>query len=207
MGNDSQNLLGVPQICTTSSSVQNDDDNIADKYPWYAIRIFCSKQQSILEYFKDTGLESFIPQEYSDVLDKEEHIRHVLRPVVRNLIFLKKTMEENEMRKILTDVPYKISVIRKSREHVAYYEIPFKQMFEFRVMCNPEITVRKFLSEDEAKLKLGAPVFVKFGPLKGLTGKLVRQSKKYYLLKEVPGMAVMIKVSRWCCAPMENEEK
>jgi hypothetical protein len=45
------------------------------------------------------------------------------------------------------------------------------------------------------------------GPLKGLTGKLVRQSRKYYLLKEVPGMAVMIKVTRWCCKPLEEEKK
>ena len=53
--------------------------------------------------------------------------------------------------------------------------------------------------DEEAKLKKGTRVLVTHGPLKGLTGKLVRQSKKYYLLKEVPGMAVMIKVTRWCC--------
>ena len=59
--------------------------------------------------------------------------------------------------------------------------------------------MRKYISGDEAKLKVGSPVTVKYGPLKGLNGKLVRQSKKYYLLKEVPGVGVMIKVSRWCC--------
>jgi len=55
------------------------------------------------------------------------------------------------------------------------------------------------VSEQEAKLKQGARVIVKYGPLKGLSGRLVRQSKKYFLLKEVPGMGVMLKVSRWCC--------
>ena len=80
-----------------------------------------------------------------------------------------------------------------------YYEIPAKQMNEFRLMCNPELEMRKYISGDEAKLKVGSPVTVKYGPLKGLNGKLVRQSKKYYLLKEVPGVGVMIKVSRWCC--------
>ena len=54
-------------------------------------------------------------------------------------------------------------------------------------------------------MKVGAPVLVKFGPLKGLTGKLVRSNKKYYLLKEVPGLGVMLKVSRWCCVPMEEK--
>jgi transcription antitermination factor NusG len=181
-----------------------DDKTNADKSPWYAVRIFCSKQQAIADFFKAKDIEYFVPEEYTDVLDKEDHIRHVLRPVVRNLIFVKKTMEENEMRKMMTDVPYKISVLRKNREHLDYYEIPSKQMFEFRVMCNPDIAMRKYLSEEDAKLKSGTPVMVKFGPLKGLSGKLVRQSKKYYLLKEVPGMAVMIKVSRWCCSPMEQ---
>ena len=96
-----------------------------------------------------------------------------------------------------------MAVIKKSRESIDYYEIPAKQMYEFQMMCNPEIEMRKYLSETEAKLKKGSPVLVKYGPLKGLTGKLVRSSKKYYLLKEVPGMAVMLKVSRWCCTPIE----
>jgi hypothetical protein len=72
-------------------------------------------------------------------------------------------------------------------------------MYEFQVMCNPDLLIGKYMSEEEAKLKKGSPVLVTHGPLKGLTGKLVRQSHKYYLLKEVPGMAVMIKVTRWCC--------
>ena len=79
-------------------------------------------------------------------------------------------------------------------------------MYEFRLMCNPEITMRKFLSSEEARMKAGAEVFVKFGPLKGLSGRLVRSSKKYYLLKEVPGIGVMLKVSRWCCVPAEDRK-
>ncbi len=78
-------------------------------------------------------------------------------------------------------------------------------MYEFRLLCNPEITMRKFLSSDEAQMKAGDEVLVKFGPLKGMTGRLVRSSKKYYLLKEIPGIGVMLKVSRWCCVPMEEK--
>ena len=59
--------------------------------------------------------------------------------------------------------------------------------------------MEKYIDENEAKLKPGAKVLVHHGPLKGLTGRLVRQSGKYYLLKEVPGMAVMLKVTKWCC--------
>ena len=75
-------------------------------------------------------------------------------------------------------------------------------MEEFQIMCNPELGMKRYLSQDEAKLKTGSPVKVTHGPLKGLTGKLVRSNRKYYLLKDVPGLAVMLKVSRWCCEPL-----
>ena len=114
-------------------------------------------------------------------------------------------MSESSIRRILTDAPFKGSVIRKSREDSQYYEIPSRQMFEFQAMCNPEIVMRQYLSEAQAKLKVGTPVYVKYGPLKGLSGRLVRSNKKYFLLKEIPGLGVMLKVSRWCCRPMVEE--
>ena len=70
------------------------------------------------------------------------------------------------------------------------------------IMCNPDITMKYFLTQEQAQLKKGTEVLVKYGPLKGLSGKLVRQSKRYFLLKEVPGIAVMLKVGRWCCKPL-----
>ncbi|MBO5538669.1 MAG: UpxY family transcription antiterminator [Prevotella sp.] len=174
-----------------------------DNIPWYAVKLYSIRHKEVQAYFLEKDLEYFIPMQYVDIEDEEHHIRHVLKPVVTNLIFVKKTITEREMRKIVSETDLKMSVIRKNRETPEYAEIPARQMFEFRVMCNPEIMMRKYLSEEEAKMKKGAPVVVKYGPLKGLTGKLVRTSKKYYLLKEVPGMAVMLKVSRWCCSPME----
>ena len=52
--------------------------------------------------------------EYTDVLNGEQRLRHVLRPVVRNLHF-EKNMEESDIRKLLSEMPYKISVIRKDQ--------------------------------------------------------------------------------------------
>jgi len=171
-----------------------------DGMNWYAARLFTTRQKEIVFWFQDKGLCCFVPMEYRDVVRGGTLIRHVLLPVVRNLIFLKKDRDEKEMRRIMRELPYKLSIIKKTRDREGYYEIPHRQMIEFQIMCNPEIEMRKFLSEDEAKLKDGTLVLVQHGPLKGLSGKLVRSSKKYYLLKEVPGMAVMIKVSRWCCS-------
>ena len=84
---------------------------------------------------------------------------------------------------------------------------PHEQMYEFRLMCNPEIELRKFIPTEEARLKAGDEVFVKYGPLRGMKGRLVRSSKKYYLLKEIPGISIMLKVSRWCCVPTNEMYK
>ena len=71
------------------------------------------------------------------------------------------------------------------------------------IKINIEEEMKRYVAANEARVKSGQPVTVTHGPLRGLTGRLVRASKKYYLLKEVPGMAVMIKVSRWCCRPLQ----
>ena len=186
-----------------NTSNLGDQEAAADE-PWYAIRLFTNCQMKVDEYFKEKGLESFIPMQYKVYEDEKGKPRRKLWPVVSNLIFIRKSMPMLAMKDIVTQSQYKMSVITKDRSSRDYYEIPAKQMREFQIMCNPEIELRKYLSEEEARLKVGAPVLVKFGPLKGLTGKLVRSSKKYYLLKEVPGMAVMLKVSRWCCVSAES---
>ena len=176
-----------------------------DNNPWYVIRLFSFRLKNVESFFEEKGLEYFVPMHYEDVLDENGHPHQVLKPVVGNLVFVKKTMTQNEMRAIVAETEFKMSVYRKNQESSDYYEIPAKQMFDFQMMCNPEMVNHKFMSEDEAKLKKGTPVLVKYGPLSGLTGKLVRSSKKYYLLKEVPGLAVMLKVTRWCCVPIEEQ--
>lgn len=174
-----------------------------DNVPWFAIRLFTPRQEAVATYFESHNLEIFIPQSFVDFRDKNGQLRHELRPVVQNLIFVKKTIDDCEMRKLVGNSMFKLAVYRKQESPTEYYLIPAKQMYEFRLMCNPELLMRKFLSEEEVKLKEGIRVKVNYGPLKGLTGRLVRQSHKYYLLKEVPGIGVMIKVSRWCCQPLD----
>ena len=181
------------------------DGVIDDGTPWYAVRLFTLKLEEVRAYFTSHGLECFVPEQYLDVEGRDGKPHSVLRPVVRNLIFVKKPGEDISFQKIVQEANYKISVVKKAKDSQEYALIPHDQMYEFRLMCNPEITMRKFLSSDEAQMKAGDEVLVKFGPLKGMTGRLVRSSKKYYLLKEIPGIGVMLKVSRWCCVSMEEK--
>lgn len=195
---DLHSVLGTKPLLSTESA--------ADDCPWYAVRLFSAKLTLVTEYLEQLGLQYFIPMQFVDTETQDHHLRHQLRPVVRNLLFLKKTISVPEVKKMVSEAPFKISIYRKDREGFDYYEIPAKQMFEFQAMCNPEIAMREFLSEEQAKLKVGTPVYVKYGPLRGLSGRLVRSNKKYFLLKEIPGMGVMLKVARWCCKPAEVSE-
>lgn len=175
-----------------------------DESPWYAVRLFTLRLQAACEYFKQYNLETYIPMQYVDFEDRHGQRKRELRPVVRNLVFVKKTVTPAQMSTLVQESPLKMAVVRKNHDSREYCEIPPQEMREFQLMCNPEIEMRKYLSGSEARLKAGTQVKVVFGPLKGLSGKLVRQSHKYYLLKEVPGMAVMLKISRWCCKPVEK---
>ena len=179
------------------------DEKEQHRYPWYAIKLYGLSQKKIEKYFSENGLETFIPQEYVDVEDAEHKVKHVLRPVVKNLIFLKKTMDEGDIKKVISSSDLKLSVITVSKIDKRYCEIPARQMDEFMLMCNPDILLKKFISEEQAHLKKGALVRVKRGPLQGFTGRLVRANKNYYLLKDVPGMAVLLKVTKWCCVVLE----
>lgn len=192
-------------LSSPEGNTDNNPDAVQEQVsvPWYALRLFTNRQEEVATALKGKGLEIFVPMEYADIEDRNHHRKHVLRPVVRNLLFIKKTKEEKDIRSLLSDIPYKMSVIRKDATSMEYYEIPGRQMLEFQTMCNPDLLMKKYLSEEQAKLKVGTPVLVTHGPLKGLKGKLVRSNKKYYLLKEVPGMGVMLKVTRWCCKALE----
>lgn len=180
---------------------------VDDGRAWYAVRLFGSRQSAVADYFKEKGMETFIPLQYRDIEDTAGKVRRVLVPVVINLIFVKQPDDQTVFRKAVQESELKMSVIRRERETRDYYLIPHSQMYEFRLMCNPEITMRKFISTEAAHMKAGDPVLVKFGPLKGMTGRLVRASKKYFLLKEIPGISVMLKVTKWCCVPIAKAEK
>ena len=192
--------INMEDIDAQTNVVGEDEQH---RYPWYAIKLYGFSQKKVEEYLADNGLDTFIPQEYVDEEDCEHKIKHLLRPVVKNLIFLKKTKDDADIKKVISASNIKMSVITVSKSDKRYCEIPARQIDEFMMMCNPDILLKKFISEEQAHLKTGTLVRVKRGPLQGLSGKLVRANKNYYLLKDVPGMAVLLKVTKWCCVALE----
>jgi transcription antitermination factor NusG len=194
-------MQGNIEINQTDKQPVIEDDGLS----WYAMRIFCARQMEIKEKLESRGLVCFIPMEDIPFRDKDNRLKHRLRPVVKNLIFIKKSISESDMHALISDLRYPVSIISKAENSRVYFEIPSKQMYEFRRMCEPAAVMRLYMSSEQAKLKQGTEVVVTNGPLKGFTGKLVRQNKLYYLLKDVPGVAVALKVSRWCCKPVKEQ--
>lgn len=173
--------------------------------PWIAVKCFSLKIHEIRDFLMKKGLNVFLPEQYVEVEDvNSHHVKQVLKPVTHNLIFVEEPVHLKEFATYLTKCPYKMSVVRPYPTADTFARISAREMKEFEEMCNPKLTMKYFLSEDEAKLKSGGTVQVTHGPLKGMSGRLVRKSKKYFLLKDMPGISVMIKVSRWCCKPIEH---
>ena len=64
-----------------------------DQTPWYAIKLYSARQKAASQWFEEKELEYFVPMHYVD-LELQGSVKHILRPVVSNLIFVKKAMEE-----------------------------------------------------------------------------------------------------------------
>lgn len=129
-------------------------------------------------------------------------------PAVHNLIFLQVDRSIEELKKVLKECPYALSVYCRAGKPDTWCLIPDNEIMDLRLMCDTSFTEPLFITQKESELKLGTQVIVTHGPLKGIRGKLVRKNKKYYLVKTLAGLGVMVAVSRWCCKSTEvNEEK
>lgn len=176
-------------------------DNVENitNHPWYCLRLFTLKPYEIASFFNQEGVKTFVPEHYEDYEDSNGHVKHALKPVVKNLIFVEIPDDENKLHELVKTDRYKMALMKGCRADDKPAMIPANQMKEFLLMCNPELSSIIVSEDANVMLKNGDPVEVHHGPLKGLTGELVRQTKKYYLLKRVPGMGVLLKVSKWCC--------
>ena len=123
------------------------------------------------------------------------------QPVVHNLIFVQLDRSREEMRELLRACPYPLSVYSKHDHPEQWCDIPDNDMFDLRMMCDNNFCEPVFISTPDCELKKGLQVRVVHGPLKGICGKLIRKSKKYYIVKSFDGFGAMVSVSRWCCEP------
>lgn len=171
---------------------------------WFALRTFHSQENKVGLYLTQNRLTYFIPMRKVKDVRADRNLTVHEQPFVHNLIFLRKTLSTDGLRKILGLCPYPLSVYSHpdSREH--WHEIPGSEMIELRIICDNTFCEPQIITQQEYDLKVGRMVRVVHGPMKGVRGKLVRKNKKYYLLKTIADVGVSISVSRWCCEAEEE---
>ena len=73
------------------------------------------------DYLTEKGVESFVPMQNVDFIDREGKRRHELRPVVSNLLFIKKQMDEHGLFST-----YTIQSLLDELDVIEYYQQPGK---------------------------------------------------------------------------------
>lgn len=179
------------------------DEISSEKSPtWYALRTFNCKELKVSEFLTASGREHFIPMAYAEKQLRDSKPKRVLVPVVHNLIFLKKDAPQKEILQLLAGCPVPVTVFRHEGNSDCY-EIPDREMLEFRLLCDPEFEGSIFLTKEEADARPGREVRIVHGPFSGICGKLHRMNKTYFFIKTLADVGVMVRIPRVFCQVIE----
>ncbi len=182
--------------------MERQDDN---KTYWYALRTFYCKEKSVAKYLEKYNIEYFIPSMYKEVVTPDGKKQKQLVPAVHNLLFVKKTLDEKEIKKVIDNCRLAISVIQ-DRETKNYYNIPDEQMTELRAICDPNYKNTLYVDSAFAEARKGDKVKIIRGTFKGLTGKLTRYKNRSYVVVTIANLGVMVHVPKWYCEKLKEEE-
>ena len=168
---------------------------------WYAIRTYHCKELQLVDYLQSRGLTCFVPMTYVKDTDMDSQELHRLVPAIHNFVFVRKTLPERVIQQIFQESCIMMSVYKNDNNE--YYEISNHEMNDIRLLCDPGFANVQILDYEEAEAKTGKEVIIVQGPFKGLQGKLHRQQRKYYFIKTVIGIGIMVRASRWYCKVIE----
>lgn len=169
---------------------------------WYILHTFNCQELRVGDYLASKGKTYFIPMMYKEKVNREGRHKRVLLPVVHNLVFLQKDDSEVNLLSLLSESPVLVYVLRKQHTQ-DFVEVPDREMLEFRTLCDPNFSDVCFVSDNEAEMKPGKMVEVVHGPFKGMVGKLHRAQGKFYFIRSLAGLGVMIRISRWYCKALK----
>ena len=170
---------------------------------WYALQTFFRKEREVEDFLKEKGYAPFVPKLYRERVDASGQKHRELVPAVHNLLFMPKVADGKEQVLALRDCPYPVRITRKP-DSEGFYEIPDRQMVEFRAICDPDYTNTIYASREFADDRPGKRVRVIQGPFKGMEGKLVRYKNRFYIVITLVNLGVFLRISRWYCEPIKD---
>lgn len=171
---------------------------------WLAVRTFYCKEKHVAQYLSTHGIEHFIPQRYQEEVTLGGERKRKLVPAVHNLLFIKASISEKEIKDIISRCPVSVSVIQ-NKETKKYYHIPQAQMTEFRAICDPNYKDTLYVEQEVADARVGEQVQVIRGQFKGLKGKLVRYKNRSYVVIVLAGLGVMVHIPKWYCRKLDTK--
>ncbi len=185
-------------------SPHNDDNSV-----WISVKTFFSQETKVSDYLKKHGTHHFIPTVVRYSIDKDGKRLSERVPAIHDLLFVRLDQGISQVKNILDGCPYGIYVYRHPEQPQQWGLIPERDMRELRLICDAdysdvEISEPQFITSKESNIKVGRKVRVVRGALMGVTGKLIRKNKKYYLVRTFGDLGFMVKVSRWCCESVEE---
>lgn len=172
---------------------------------WVVVRTFNRKEMEVSSFLRKNDMPHFIPMTYREKVSVAgEKPQKVLVPVIHNYVFLEKTMDELQLRSKLAECRVPLHLMKqKGSDHVS--EISERDMLEFRLLCDPDYskTPAEFFEAEEGEALPGKEVEVIHGQFAGIRGKLHKKNQKYWFVKTVGGISVMLRISRWYCKVIE----
>lgn len=169
---------------------------------WYAVQTLYCKEEQLGAFFKERGLNYFIPMRYEERVTLDGKKQRILIPAVHNLLFLEKTIPEHQLREELSTCTLPCRIIR-NRETGKFYEIRDREMVEFRAICDPGYEGTLYVDVNTAEARPGQLVRVIRGNFAGLTGKLTRYKNRSYVVITIATLGVMVHIPKWYCAKID----
>ena len=168
--------------------------------PWYALTVY-RQDRSVRDALQQQGLNCFIPMKFRDGVRVDPTAEGIsekeLTPIVHGYVFVEKTLPEEQMLAIFSalNAPHRIV----KHEDGTPYEISADEMRDFRMLCDPTYSKSVFITAQQAEARIGKQVTIVRGRFRGIKGKLCQIKGKYFFIKHVAGLGVMIHITRWFC--------
>lgn len=168
-----------------------------DELHWFPMRVTYSREMFVKAFLDEHGVESFIPMHYESVEGK--HPRHqVLKPAVRNLIFLHSTRgnitELKMTRREMSAIRYIMHPRYDDKNNLVGHDIltvPDGQMENFMRVASVTDDRVFFIDNLEFAGKPGQRVKVVEGDFAGVEGVVKRVKKNKCVVVQIEHVAAV----------------
>lgn len=168
-----------------------------DELHWFPMRVTYSREMSVKAFLDELGVENFIPMRYESV--EGRHPRHqVLKPAIRNLIFLHSTRhnitELKMTRREMAAVRYIMCPLHDEKGSLVGHDImtiPDRQMENFIRVASVTDDRVFYIDNLDFAGKPGQHVKVVDGDFAGVEGVIKRVKKNKCVVVQIEHVAAV----------------